>query len=362
MSAQLDTLQRAAGAVCAAVGGQQLPARFSGLEREWVAVRQRCGVLDARFRGLLRLGGSDRLTFLQGMLTNDVVALKDGQGAYAALLTVQGHIVSDLRVYVLADEIWLDLPVQRVGAVRESLDRYIIADDVEFVADGDAMVPLVAIEGPHAAAALAAACGGTVTALPALAHRAVDLDGRQLRIAAASHCGERGYLICGAPEADAELWQRLCAAGAEPVGMDALDVLRLEAGIPWYDRDMDESMLISEVGLEAAISFRKGCYLGQEVVERVVARGQVHRKLVGLVCDALEPPDAKTKLQRGGKDVGWITSARWSPAVQAVVALGYVRRECWEVGTDLLVALPGASRRARVTRLPFYAARETESV
>ena len=115
--------------------------------------------------------------------------------------------------------------------------------------------------------------------------------------------------------------------------MDTLDVLRIEAGIPWHGRDIDESTLISEVGIDTAISYKKGCYLGQEVVERVAARGQVHRKLVGLLCAGREVPAPETKLTRDGKEVGWITSAVWSPARAAVVALGYARRECWEVGS-----------------------------
>src|SRR5262249_48175988 len=132
MTAQLDAVERAAGATFARFTNCELPARFTTPAQEWGAVRQGCGLLDARFRGLLRMTGGDRTTFLQGMVSNDVARLGEGEGTYAVLLTQQGKVVSDLRVYVLADELWLDTPSTRVSPVRESLERYIIADDVEF--------------------------------------------------------------------------------------------------------------------------------------------------------------------------------------------------------------------------------------
>jgi folate-binding protein YgfZ len=352
MNTQLEAAERADGAAFASFAERQLPARFADVRNEWAAVRQRCGLLDAGFRGLLRLTGADRGTFLQGMLSNDVACLKDGAGTYAALLTQQGKVVSDLRVYVLADEVWLDVPAARLGAVRESLERYIIADDVEFAAE-DEWAPLVAIEGPQADRVLVAVSGEAATDLQPFAHREMTFDGTRVRTVATTHSGERGYLLFGNPTASARLWGYCRTAGAEPVGMEALDVLRVEAGIPWHGRDFDETTLISEVGLETAISYKKGCYLGQEVVERVAARGQVHRKLVGLVCDGQHVPAPETKLLRDGTDVGWVTSAVWSPAREAVIALGYARREGWDVGSEVHVALAEDSVTARVVALPF---------
>jgi len=352
VSSDLEALERDIGAEFGWYAGVELPARFSDLQREWSAVRQRCGLLDARFRGLLRITGSDRTTFLQGMVTNDVARLQSGQGTYAALLNIQGKVVSDLRVYVLAEELWLDLPAARASTVRDVLENHIIADDVEFVADD--RTALVVIEGPEAARTVMAAFGENVQDLVPFAHREVPLDGNSVRLATVTHTGESGYVVFGDPAASASLWRRCRAGGAEPVGMEALDVLRLEAGIPWYGHDMDESMLISEAGLEAAISYHKGCYLGQEVVERIAARGQVHRKLVGLMCEGQVTPPPDSKLVCDGNEVGWITSAAWSPARAAIIALGYLRREYWDAGVEMSVALPQGSTTARVTPLPFY--------
>jgi len=351
----LEAVELAAGGVFEA--SDPLPLRFAGLDAEWAAVRRRCGLLDARFRGVLRVTGGDRETFLQGMLSNDVVRLDAGQGVYAALLTIQGRIVSDLRVLKLADEIWLDAPAARVDVVRETLDKYIIADDVELV-PADTQAPLVALEGPEAERIVRTLVGNSVAPLAPFAHQECAVDGTPVRIAAVTHSGAAGYLFYGAPGSAAGLWERCRAAGAEPVGMEALDVLRLEAGIPWYGRDMDEDVLISEVGIDTALSSRKGCYLGQEVVERVAARGQVQRKLVGLACEGDGVPPTPVTVEHEGKEVGWITSAAWSPGRRAVIALGYVRRECWEPGTVLDIATP-EPRPAMVVTLPFVAAATT---
>ena len=353
MSSELEAVERARGAQFAPFAAVDLPAHFSDPQSEWSAVRQRCGLLDARFRALLRMTGADRVTFLQGMVSNDVATLHVGEGTYAALLTQQGKVVSDLRIYVLADELWLDVPAGRAEAVRAALERFIIADDVEFIAD-DAWMPLVVIEGPHAARVLLAVAGESMEGAAPYTHRELRFDGAQIWAAAVSHGGENCYVLYGPPAAAATLWEHCHAAGAEPVGMEALNVLRVEAGIPWYGRDMDESMLVSEVGIENAISYKKGCYLGQEVVERIAARGQVHRKLMGLRCAGTQVPPPDSKLTSDGKEVGWTTSAVWSPACDAVIALGYVRRECWDAGTELRVTSSAAEISARVAMLPFY--------
>jgi len=347
MTPELEGLERAPDALSVSV---DLPARFTDLDTEWTAVRQRCGLLDARFRGLLRLTGPDRTTFLQGMVTNNVAVLRDGQSTYAALLTIQGKIVSDLRMFALADELWLDVPATRKAAVQTALEKYIVADDVEFVSE-DTWAPLVAVEGPQAARVLVAVLGSTIEGLDPLAHRQLTFDGTPVRVAAVTHTGENGYLLFGQPGIASGLWEHCRATGAEPVGTEALNVLRVEAGIPWYGPDFDDSVLIAEAGLEKAISYDKGCYLGQEVVKRIAARGQVHRKLVGLRCDGEHVPPANTKLLHAGKEVGWTTSAVRSPACAAIIALGYVKSECWSMGTEL----QAAGMVARVVSLPFDA-------
>ncbi len=350
--ADLDTAQRLAGAKLVDFQGVLLPRTFTTLAAECRAVRHQVGLLDGRNRRLLSLVGGDRTTFLQGMISNDVAQLAAGRGTYAALLTVQGKLVCDLYVYVLDDRVLLDVPSARQDAVRAALERYIIADDVEFE-DLD-IEPLLALEGPRAAALLAEVAQARVDDLLQYAHREIVLYGQRLRCVAVAQTGERGFRLCGNPHAVADLWQRLTAAGATPVGLDALDVLRLEAGIPWYGPDMDEDTLVMEIGIEEALSFSKGCYLGQEVVERVAARGHVNRKLCGLDVASSTLPPAGTTLSRDGEEVGAITSAAWSPVLGRIIALGYVHRSAFTPATELKARVGAEEISVTVTERPVY--------
>jgi folate-binding protein YgfZ len=350
MTTALRSIQDKANASFGRFFDIELPARFTGLESEWNAARKGCAVIDAGFRSLLRATGSERAQFLQGMLTNEIVKQKPGNGVHAAHLTIQGRVISDMRVFILGEEIWLDVPVQRRVLLKATLERYIVADDVELV-DDDAVMPLLALEGPRSAEVAEALLGAGAAALGPLSHAEHPFEGVKLRRAAVTHTGEAGFLLFGPSAAAETLWARARDAGAVPAGMEALDVLRVEAGIPWCDRDMDETTLAPEVGLESAISFGKGCYLGQEVVERVAARGQVQRRLVGLVCDGERIPSAGAKVHRDGEEVGAVTSALWSLAKSCVIALAYVRRSSWDEGTTVEVDGSGG---ARIATLPFY--------
>jgi folate-binding protein YgfZ len=322
--------------------GLDLPARFADPAAECRAMRAGAAVFDGALRAWTIMRGEDRASFLQGMVTNDV-ALPPGSTAYAAILTQQGRVVTDLRVNVAEDHYVLDFPAHAAEAARAALERFIVADDVEMEAD---QAVLIGVEGRRAGQLLQAV---GLDAAPAFG--ASSIGGCAVRVAPASHAGEPGVLLACAAGDAAAVWNQLRAAGAEPVGFEALDVLRLEAAIPWVGVDMDEETLIMEADLEAAISFRKGCYLGQEVVERVAARGHVNRKRVGLWLDG-GPVPARSLLSADGKEVGWITSSAVSPTLARTIAMGYVRREHLAVGTRLELAAGGI---AEVTALPFVA-------
>jgi glycine cleavage system T protein len=350
--ADLDRVQAAAGATCDDTFGVRVPRAFGSPQGEWQAIRQAVGILDARHRGLIAVTGGDRVSFLQGQLTNDVNQLAPGNGTYAALLTIQGRVVADLYVFVLADRVLLDVPAIRSDAVRAALERFIIADDVELAIGG--IDALLSVEGPRAAQLLSDVAGATLADLQPYQHREIAIDSVTVRVVAIGQTGEAGFRLLGLRTDAATLWQRLIAAGATPVGLDALNVLRLEAGIPWYGIDMDEEALVMEVGLDDAISFNKGCYLGQEVVERVAARGHVNRKLCGLIGAASIVPPAGTTLSRDGKDIGHVTSAAASPALGSIVALGYVHRSAGDIGTVLQACVTDQPIDLTITARPFY--------
>lgn len=352
MWARLRELQRKAGAEFALASGREQPRHYGDWRREWAAVRKRCGLLDVGFRDVCAARGEDRVSFLQGMVTTDLARLQPGQGAYGAILTIQGRVVSDVRLLALSDEIWLDLPRSHAERAREHLQRHIVADDVELVSE-EAWAPLLAFEGPQAGRVALAVFGQSLSDLPWLGHRLVDFDGSPVRVLRATHTGENGYTVFGPADVAPWLWERSVAAGAEPVGLEALEALRIEAGIPWVGRDMDETTLIMEVGLDEAITFGKGCYLGQEVVERVAARGQIQRRRVGLLALGSGVPPPGAPLQRGDREVGKVTSSAWSPALEAGIAMGYVRREAWDEGTELEVVEAAEPLRVRVVSLPL---------
>jgi glycine cleavage system T protein len=343
------------GAVLINDRGIELPERFSDPLQEYQAVREKAGLIDLSFRVQARMIGDDRISFLQGMVSNDVMALQPGDGCAAMLLTEQGRIVADLRVYALDTCFLLDVDARVKEKMIEALSRFIIADDVEMEDLSDQQVTL-ALQGPLASQVLAAA--GTLVSLTAeFRHCEAVLAGTSIRIIRASDTGEDGYEIL-VPHAQAEsVWQFLLQAGGplglRPVGLTALNTLRVEAGIPWYGLDMDEGRIVLEVGLEHALSFSKGCYLGQEVVERATARGHINRKLSGLLVQGDTPPASGDKLFHDSQEVGWITSAAVSPRLGRPIALGYVRREYQTLGTQLRIDRQGTPVIAEVVTLPF---------
>ena len=304
--------------------GVVLPRHFGAAEHEYRALRGGAAVVDLGFRTLVRATGADRVSFLQGMLTNDVARLEASRNRPALLLTIQGRVTADVRVAADGDALVLDVDVRARDAMLAALDKLLIADDVELAA-ADAAV--IGVEGPGAAAIV-----GSVPAARVL------------------HGGELGAesVVVHAVPADApRIWDALVAAGARPCGMDALEGRRVELGIPRIGLDMDESTLALEVPVDWAISQTKGCYLGQEVVARGTARGHVNRKLVGLTLEGPVPP-AGAMLVRDGKEVGRLTTIAWSFDRGVAAALGFVRREWWDPGTELAVRHGHAVTIARV--------------
>lgn len=353
MQSPLTAWHTAHGAALIDDRGIRLPERFTNVEQEYRAVHHTAGIIDLSFRVQLAMSGEDRVSFLQGMVSNDVGSLQPGQGCPATLLTEHGRIVADLRVYALKDRFLLDLDARIKDKTVAALERFIIADDVELEALGQATL---AVLGPLAPGLLTAA-GVSLSLTDAGQHTEVRLAETPVRIVRVPETGLNGYeLLLPRPRAEA-VWQALVRAGqplgACPVGLHALNILRIEAGIPWYGLDMDEDRIVLEVGLEHTISFNKGCYLGQEVVERASARGRVNRKLSGLLVRGAVPPQSGDKLFHDTREVGWITSAVISPCLGRPIALGYVRREHLEPGTQLRIDTNGTPMIAEVVVLPF---------
>ena len=326
--------------------GVWLPRRFGDdVAGEYAALRGAAALVDLGFRTVVCATGPDRVSFLQGMLTNDVAGLGPGGGCPALLLTIQGRVTADLRVAACTDLFVLDVDVRARGAFLYALRTLIIADDVELV-DPSEPCALLGLEGPGAEALLPG------PALPPYAHTEAVVGGVRVRVQRASDVRGPGFVIHVPADRVATVWDALAAAGARPCGMEALEGRRVELGIPRLGLDMDGTTLALEVPVSGAISATKGCYLGQEVVARGTARGHVNRTLTGLVLEGPEPP-VGAPLVRDGKECGRLTSVACVFGRGGLGALGLVRREQCAPGTELAVRHGHAVTVARVAPLPL---------
>lgn len=321
------------------------------------AARSGAAVLDRSDRGRFLVRGGDRRSFLQGLLTNDIAALGAGQGCYAAYLTAQGRMIADLFVYELSDA----LLVTTVGAVKDLVlgrfDEFVFTEDVQLT-DLTATHAQIAIVGPAAAGVLAPLAEVEPAMLDGLPHHAcrrLTFSDQPVIVTRTSDVGVSGfdvYLDIGLAPA---LVERVTGAGAAVLTAAEAEVLRVEAGIPLFGRDMDDETIPLEAGIEdRAISFSKGCYVGQEVIVRVLHRGhgRVARKLVGIRLNAQEVPATGASVEVDGGHAGRVTSSIWSPTLQAPLVLAYVPREKAMSGTPVSIA----GERGVVTQLPVVAA------
>jgi glycine cleavage system T protein len=343
------------GATLGEYRGALVPARFRDPVPEHHSVRKAAGLFDFSFRAKFSMKGQDRARFLQRIVSNDVKNLATGQGTYATLLTAQGHIVADFRIYCAEDSFLFDTDADLRDKTMQALGRYIIADRVTLEP-----LPLFAlsVQGPQSRVLVEKASGGDLPVLAEYGHFSTTLAGTPVRIVQASSTGEEGYEVWVGAEGMEGVWNALSAnapgGGAAPAGTAALESLRIEAGIPRYGPDFGEDTLPLEAGLLNALSFNKGCYIGQEIVERARSRGHVNWKLVGMDIDSAQPPAAGEKLLSQGKEAGEVTSACVSPTLSKTIALGYVRREASDAGTRLVLASGAA---AQIAVLPFYRSR-----
>jgi folate-binding protein YgfZ len=345
-------IQTEAGARFTERFGVSLPEHFGDPEGEYRAARRRVGLLDLSFRGTLCLEGRERLRWLNGQVTADVASLQAGQGVLAAALNAKGRILADLVVYGRADSVWIDLPRHRAELVRDSFTRHIIADDVT-VTDASERLAHLLLAGPEAPPCAASVLGEAATALHPWRHAEVEVAGVPVVAAANRWLGVPGFDLRVPAEAAGTIWRLAAERGASPVGMAALDILRIEAGWPWCGPDFGEEHLLLEALSDSHVSFHKGCYLGQEVVTRIQHRGHLNKKLCGLTVAGESLPARGAAIYSGGRAVGRVASATFSPALGSILALGYLWRECWDPGTRLQVDIAGRRVEAAAAALPF---------
>lgn len=347
------------GATFAAVNGAEAVAHFGDVPAEYAALTQSVGVLDLSFRGRVCLLGNDRVAFLHGQVTNDVKALKPGEGCYAALISAKGRMQSDLNVHRLDDELLLNFEPGLTTAVTERLDKFIIAADVQIV-DVAPHYGLLSAQGPRSRGAVEAlGLGGPLPERLSSIAKLSDPTVGDIYVANQPRLGSAGFDLFVPTNSLGAVADKLITAtrrcGGRACGWEAFETARIEAGIPRFGADMDENTLPPEAGLDThAVSYTKGCYIGQEVLNRIRTYGQVAKALrrLRLADDLPALPMKGDKLFKDGKAVGLITSATRSPALNANVALGYVRRECNQPGTVLRLHTAASQSDARIMEPP----------
>jgi len=333
----------AAGIPLGGYNGTETALEFTGVSAELQAMLGGCGVFDLGWRGKIIVTGNDRVRWLNGMVTNTVKDLALNRGNYSFLLNAQGRILADMFVYNRGEYLLIDTDRAQCEAVLKTLDHFIIMDDVE-LADSSETIGALGLCGPQAANIMAAV-GIDVTGIDALEVRDRVVGGMGISVVRGPQEKPGWFEIWASGENLPALWDLFQKAEAQPVGARAVEQWRILHGIPRYGQDIREKDLPQETEQAQALNFSKGCYIGQEIVERIRARGQVHRKFTGFEFqDGLPEPG---KVEAEGRVVAEITSV--AEVGGKKIGLGYIRRE---------TGLPGAridlnGKAATVADLPF---------
>ena len=287
--------------------------------------------LDLSHRARIKATGEDRLRLLHALASNAVEGLLPGQGVRTFFLDAHGHILADSRIWVFEDHVLLDTEAETRQVLLAHLDKYIIMDDVS-LEDVTDTVAMLAVEGPRALKVVEKMWGRQV---PNQSDHHVEKD--HVTLIKASMSGQPGYWITTAQAAKAELIRRLEAEGVAPASLNEAAVVRVENAIPRHTQDFSDKTLPQESGRMEQVSFTKGCYLGQEIVERIRARGEVRRELAWIEMDAPEPPEPGSPLLLTEQEVGVLTSPVFSPRRGRCLGFSILRREASQPGSALRV-------------------------
>ena len=319
---------------------------------EYAVVRRRVGFLDRGDFGVLELTGRDRASFLHALLSNEVKALGPGQGCAATLLDIHGKVQVVLFVWVADDRIFVVTPPAMAAKTAEALDHYLFSEKVA-IEDVSREKALFVLAGPQARETSDRLMGAHPPESP-WSHLVARLGETPVRLVSGG--GETGeaevWIMCALTDA-AKVHDALAGADVRPIGPEAFESLRIEAGTPLFGHDVDESVLLSEIPFDNLLSHTKGCYPGQEVVVRIRDRGHVNRMLRGLVLDGDQVPPQGAEVVLDDTTIGKVTSAVRSFGLARPIALAFVRRQHAEPGTRVAVRFGGTTVAATVSALPF---------
>jgi glycine cleavage system T protein len=354
---RLHSQHAALGASFEAYAGWEMPAHYGDIEVEYRAVRESVGLADLSHRGKLRVTGDDRVKWLQSVISNDILPLQPGQGRYSSFLTHKGRMLTYFRVYMLTDAVMLEDAGEIGDTTYAALRKFLLYGTKAKMENCGETWGLLLVSGPKAADVIKAAFGSDVGEVKAANFISATIGGQTALVIRTEETGETDYEVLIPADGLTTAWDRLMEAGKpygiKPVGSQAREALRIEAGIPKAGPDLNEEIVPPEAHLEGkAFSLSKGCYPGQEVVARMDTYGSVRRHIVGLLIKEKTTPPHKAKLFSGDREVGWISSAARSPKL-GVIALAFPLRDFSKPGTELLVEVESGKLHATVRALPF---------
>jgi folate-binding protein YgfZ len=362
LATPLADLHAAAGAKLGSWFGCALPDDFGDWRAEYLFARNTVALIDKNYRAYLSFTGPDRVRYLNAILTNNIKDLEISRGNVSLLLNPQGRILAEIETYALQEKLFCVSYAMIREKLIETLDKYIIMDDVTLT-DETQQYGTLALEGPASASLVLGLTGVDLNALPELGRMEAHVDAIPCTVVRRSPGQSTGAQFLVERQHLEPLWQLLLrkarAENGGPMGYTALSALRLEQGVPWFGYDFGEKQIPHEAGLQDThISYTKGCYTGQEIVERVRSRGQVNRRRVDLIFDGTSVPAAAEPLTAGGKEVGYVTRAAAPPSLLFTIGMGYVRKENnahgsqieWSGGTARVSKFPEELRLAATQR------------
>ncbi|MEP6637393.1 MAG: aminomethyltransferase family protein [Acidobacteriota bacterium] len=359
----LDEIHVAASASMIEREGWSVPASYGDDLFEYAAVREAgAGLIDLSARGRFLVTGSEAVQFLNGLITNDMKTLAENSWMPAAFPNVQGRLIASVRVIRLNDDtsgknptptFLVDTEAITHEPVLQTIKRFTLAGDFH-VTDLTGETALLSVQGKQAAEITRSVLGEAAPATPEHGVTITPWQQESVTVLRAAQSAVDGFDLVVAAANAPRLWEALVAAGARPVGNNALEILRIEAGQPRYGIDMDETTVVTEANLDAAVSYTKGCYIGQEIIARIKYRGHVAKSLSGLVFSRSVRLASDAVIRSlDDKEIGRVTSFTLSPHLGCTLGLGYVKYDYIAPGTEVKVLSAGAEFSARVTELPF---------
>jgi folate-binding protein YgfZ len=362
----LDEAHAQLGASMSERDGWSVPTSYGEVAQEYASVRDGAGLVDLSPRGRFLVSGSEAVQFLNGLITNDMKTLEIGQWMPAAFPNVQGRLVAAVRVIRLQDEgtdrnvppaFMIDTEAATHETVLKTIERFTLAGDFR-VNDITNQTAMLSVQGKNAVSVVSAVLGEAAAVSASNAARQITWPQAgttaEVTVVHASHTSEDGFDLIVDNDHANSLWNALQQAGARPVAYDALEILRIEAGVPRYGVDMDETNVVTETNLDDAVSYTKGCYIGQEIIARIKYRGHVAKKLAGVVFDGTVEVNAGSIINSvDGKEIGRITSVTYSPKLNRTIALAYLKYDYLTPGTEVKAATGNQEFSGTVVEFPF---------